>query len=322
MIGIVSVTEKGDKLADKIQSKLGGVVIKKSESKDFNLDNSTAFCFEKFKLIVFVSSTGIAVRGIAKYLKGKAEDPGIVVVDVCNNFTISLISGHLGGANRLTNEISKILENTPVITTATDNLDMEAPDMVALNNNLIIEDLKKAKDIASRLVNNEEVYFIDDRKIIECPRGYIESERLRDNTLWITNKDERRDRVLKLIRKDIVLGIGCRRDTESEKLYKFIEEALKENNISLASVKIISSIDIKIDEKAILDLAENLKANLKLFSKEEISRIEDKYEGSTFVKKTVGVKAVSEPVVELTGAKLIVNKIKKDGMTLSIGCLI
>ncbi|MGL4107079.1 cobalt-precorrin 5A hydrolase [Clostridium sp. LP20] len=322
MIGIVSITEKGDKLADKIQSKLGGVVIKKSESKDFNLDNSTAFCFEKFKLIVFVSSTGIAVRGIAKYLKGKAEDPGIVVVDVCNNFTISLISGHLGGANRLTNEISKILENTPVITTATDNLDMEAPDMVALNNNLIIEDLKKAKDIASRLVNNEEVYFIDDRKIIECPRGYIESERLRDNTLWITNKDERRDRVLKLIRKDIVLGIGCRRDTESEKLYKFIEEALKENNISLASVKIISSIDIKIDEKAILDLAENLKANLKLFSKEEISRIEDKYEGSTFVKKTVGVKAVSEPVVELTGAKLIVNKIKKDGMTLSIGCLI
>lgn len=339
MIAIISITKKGDEIADNIQRSIGGDVFKKSKNNNFKLDNIIEFVFKNYKSIVFVSSTGIAVRAIAKYLKEKDIDPAIVVVDVCNKFTISLVSGHLGGANTLTNKIAGTLKNTPVITTATDNLGIEAPDIIALNNNLIIDDLKIAKVIASRLVNNEEVYFIDEKKIITCPSGYKETSEIKNNTVWITNKaatnltdnikykeDESNKtnsfkdlNILKLIRKDVVLGIGCKRNTESEKMHDFVFKTLIENNIDIRAIKTIASIDIKSDEQAILNLSKVLNSKLKFFTKEEIATVHSKFEGSDFVEKIIGVRAVSEPVVELLGAKLYKQKIRKDGMTLSIG---
>ncbi|AQM59609.1 cobalt-precorrin 5A hydrolase [Clostridium baratii] len=319
MISIISVTEKGDEIAYKLKENFDSDIYLKSKLKDFKLDNVTKECFKKYKAIVFLSSTGIAVRAISKYLKGKDVDPAVIVVDVCNNFTISLVSGHLGGANKLTYEISNVLGNIPVITTATDNMDLIAPDILAKNNNLIIEDLKKAKVIAGRLVNKETVYFKDDEKKIDCPKGYIETEDVKDNTVWITNSLKEKDNVLKLIRKNIILGIGCRKDTNSKKLSDFVSNVLLENNLDKRSVRLIASIDVKKNEKAILDLAKELNSKLKFYTKEEIMTVEEKYEGSSFVKATVGVSCVSEPVVDLSGGEIIIEKIKNNGMTLTVG---
>ena len=68
-----------------------------------------------------------------------------------------------------------------------------------------------------------------------------------------------------------------------------------------------------------MDLAEKLNCDLLFFSASEIATVEHKYEGSDFVKKAIGVASVSEPVIELSGGKIIVKKIKRDGMTLAIG---
>lgn len=336
MICIISVIEKGDILGEKIKDILGGDLILKSKVKDFKLNNITKECFEKYDSIIFISSTGIAVRAISKYLVSKDKDPAVVVVDVCNKFSISLVSGHLGGANKLTLIVSEVLGNTPVITTATDNMDILAPDIIAMNNNLIIDDLKIAKIIAGRLVNREDVYFKDDKSIIKCPNGYIETDEIHGNAIWITHKKLREQKikeskvisylseyetrtVLKLIRKDIILGIGCKRNTGSEKLFNFVSDILAQENIDIRAVEKIASINIKSDEKAILDLAVNLKCDLTFFSSQEIAKVEHKYEGSEFVKKSIGVSAVSEPVIELSGGNIIVKKIKRDGMTLAIG---
>lgn len=336
MICIISVIEKGDILGEKIKDILGGDLILKSKVKDFKLNNITKECFEKYDSIIFISSTGIAVRAISKYLVSKDKDPAVVVVDVCNKFSISLVSGHLGGANKLTLMVSEVLGNTPVITTATDNMDILAPDIIAMNNNLIIDDLKIAKIIAGRLVNREDVYFKDDKSIIKCPNGYIETDEIHGNAIWITHKKLREQKikeskvisylseyetrtVLKLIRKDIILGIGCKRNTDSEKLFDFVSDILAQENIDIRAVEKIASINIKSDEKAILDLAVNLKCDLTFFSSQEIAKVEHKYEGSEFVKKSIGVSAVSEPVIELAGGNIIVKKIKRDGMTLAIG---
>lgn len=336
MICIISVIEKGDILGEKIKDILGGDLILKSKVKDFKLNNITKECFEKYDSIIFISSTGIAVRAISKYLVSKDKDPAVVVVDVCNKFSISLVSGHLGGANKLTLMVSEVLGNTPVITTATDNMDILAPDIIAMNNNLIIDDLKIAKIIAGRLVNREDVYFKDDKSIIKCPNGYIETDEIHGNAIWITHKKLREQKikeskvisylseyetrtVLKLIRKDIILGIGCKRNTDSEKLFNFVSDILAQENIDIRAVEKIASINIKSDEKAILDLAVNLKCDLTFFSRQEIAKVEHKYEGSEFVKKSIGVSAVSEPVIELAGGNIIVKKIKRDGMTLAIG---
>lgn len=328
MIGIISVTEKGDFIGDKLikffeENNINFKKVCKSKCEDFSLKEATKEMFETCKNIIFISSTGIAVRAITPFIVKKDKDPGIVVVDVNNRFTISLAGGHIGGANELTLEISEVLNNTPVITTATDNQNKVAPDMVAKSNNLIIEDLKKAKEIASRLVNNKKVYFMDDNNLIKLPLGYESTYSLKDNTLWITNKEKSEDEnlsgILRLIRKNILLGVGCRKDIPSEELIDFVGSSLKDLNIDKRAVLKIGSIDLKKEEKAILDLSDFLNCPFETFSKEEIRCVQDEFEGSDFVEKSVGVRAVSEPAVVLMNGNIIVNKLKKNGMTLTIG---
>ncbi len=324
MIGIISVTEKGDVLARKLEESLNGTLYLKTEIEDFKLAKVTKHAMETHKGIIFISSTGIAVRAIAPYLKGKDKDPGVVVVDVSNNYTISLISGHIGGANDLAINVSEILNNTPIITTATDNLGVVAPDVIAVKNSLVIEDLKKAKIIASLLVKGEIIGFKDDKNLINTPSGYNEIKNLEENSVWVTNKISANNnlddkKILRLIRKDIVLGIGCRRGIESERLEDFVIKTLYDNNIDPKAVLKIGSIEIKKDEKAINDLKNKLECPFETFSKDEILKIHHKFEGSDFVEKTLGVRSVCEPSVELMGGNIIISKIKFNGMTLSIG---
>ena len=329
MIGIISVTEKGDVLAKRLAKVLDATLYLKVEIDSFKLANVTKEAMLRHRGVIFISSTGIAVRAIAPYLIGKDKDPGVVVVDVSNNYSISLISGHIGGGNDLTLEVSKILDNTPIITTATDNLGVVAPDIIAMKNSLVIESLKKAKTIAMLLVNGEIIGFKDDRNLIDIPSGYRKLENIEENSVWITNKvmpennlnNDKLDsnKILRLIRKDIVLGIGCRKGIESERLENFVMKTLEENNIDSRSVFKIGSINIKKDEKAIKDLKDKLECEFKTFSKDEILKIQHKFEGSDFVEKTLGVRSVSEPSVELMGGDIIISKIKSNGMTLTIG---
>lgn len=320
MIGVISVTKKGDILAEKLKENLNcRVFLKSKEDKD--LKSVTKEFMQELEGVIFISSTGIAVRLIAPYLKSKAKDPAIVVVDVNNNFTISLVSGHLGGANRLTSKVAKILNNTEVITTATDKMNIVAPDMIAKENDLVIDDLKICKDVAALLVNGKKVYFNDEKDIISTPKGYIKEKEIRDDMILVTNKlnIQKKNNLLKLVRKDVVLGIGCRKDTDEKKLREFVLKVLEENNYDKRSVIKIGSIDVKKNEKAIISLAKYLGCEFITFNKHEINSVDEDYEGSNFVFKTVGVRCVCEPVIYLMDAKVKVKKIKYEGMTLSIG---
>ena len=51
--------------------------------------------FEDCEAVVFIGACGIAVRGIAPYVKSKKTDPAVLVIDECGMFVISLLSGHL-----------------------------------------------------------------------------------------------------------------------------------------------------------------------------------------------------------------------------------
>lgn len=324
MIGVISVTSKGDKIAEDLKSHMNIMLFSKKQITDFNLMKITENLMKTCSGIIFISSTGIAVRAIAPYLKGKEKDPGIVVVDCNCNYAISLVSGHIGGANELAIETAKILNIKPIITTATDGLNVIAPDVIATKNNLVIEDLKKAKYIAARLVDNNKIFFKDDMNKIQTPSGYESTDIIKNNAVWITNKARTKgfindETVLRLIRKDIVIGIGCRKNIESEKLIAFVYKALEENNIDKRAIFKIGSVEIKKDERAINDLSCILKCPFQTFAIEDIKKIEDKYEGSEFVLKTLGIKSVCEPSVELMGGKIIVSKIKYEGITLAIG---
>ena len=324
MIGVISVTSRGDEIAGLIKEGMDIKLFSKNTVEDFNLSNVTKYLIENCGGVIFITSVGIAVRAIAPFLKGKDKDPGVVVVDYSNKYTISLVGGHLGGANDLALKVSRILENQPIITTATDTIGVVAPDILAKEEKLIIEDLKKAKYIASRLVEREKVFFKDDREKVSCPKGYEEAYKPCDNMVWITNRIhdiniKNQGTVLRLIPKNIVLGIGCRKNMDSNKLIQWVTRTLEENNIDKRAVLKIGSVDIKKQEKAINDLALLLNCPFETFSREEISKVDNKYEGSDFVFKTLGVRAVSEPSVELMGGTILKGKLKHEGITLTIG---
>ena len=165
-LAIISFTVQGGRTAERLERGF----------KDLG-HQSRAFSVQKLKIplskfvetafrdeegLVFVGAAGIAVRSIAPCLKGKDRDPAVIVVDELGNFAVSLLSGHLGGANELALAAASILGAQPVITTATDINHAFAVDLFAKKNELAIDDLKEAKEISAAVLRGEPVGFFSD----------------------------------------------------------------------------------------------------------------------------------------------------------------
>lgn len=318
---LISLNSYGDQIGEKLKKAMAIDIYSKNHIENFKIKDLTGRLMKEYNALIFAASTGIAVRAIAPFIKSKTEDPAVIVVDVLSKFTISLLSGHIGGANALTLKVSTILASTPVITTATDNLKIKAPDIIAKENGLIIDNLKKMKDISALLVASKKVAFIDEENLIDIQEGYT-SDLNAAGKVYVTNKlMTLKDNELKLIRKNIVLGIGCRKNYDVDNMRNIVLEKLKEFYIDKRAVRIVASIDVKAEEKAIISLSDYLNAQFVTFTKEDIKTVEDMYEGSEFVEKNVGVKSVCEPSVKLSGGEILFPKMKINGMTLCIGKL-
>lgn len=305
---------------------LNGVEIKnKIEGIDvftlskFKIDNSIQMenfteelneAFNKYDGHIFIMATGIVIRKIASLIKSKDVDPAVVVIDEGMNFVISLLSGHLGGANDLTQNLHEIFGLVPIITTSSDVTGKIAVDTLSQKLKCNLKSLEAAKKVTSLIVDGKNVELSLPKNICnENPEGVV----------VISNKENLE--VVHLYPENLVIGIGSRRGIEKEKVYEFLIETLEKHNLSLKSIKHFATVDLKADEKGIVETAKELGKELKIVSREEILTVEDMFRGSEFVKKEIGVKAVSEPCAYLTSSKdgkFIEIKAKKDGMTISI----
>ncbi|MGL6106623.1 cobalt-precorrin 5A hydrolase [Romboutsia sp.] len=352
-IAVVCITQNGKNLALKINAliKESHVYIVSNNKNNLHLEESkdniflvkeklstlVESIFKQYDYILFIMATGIVVRVIAPYVNSKFSDPAILVTDEKGTNVISLLSGHMGGANEMTNYISNLINANPVITTATDVNGKSSLDMIAKKLDAYIEDFRKnVKDVNSMLVNNQDVgIYIDGDYEIDT-RGFKVLDKL-DNTndlekiVVVTNKQRLTQinsnliqgfdkEIIKVVPKNIVIGIGCRRNTESILLRDSLMDLLQQYNIDIKSIRKIGSIDIKYDEKAILDLASYLDVEFETISASEISKVDYLYDKSDFVKKNVGVYCVAEPVTHiLSGGNLIIEKHKYNGITISVG---
>lgn len=305
---------------------LNGVEIKnKIEGIDvftlskFKIDNSIQMenfteelneAFNKYDGHIFIMATGIVIRKISSLIKSKDVDPAVVVIDEGMNFVISLLSGHLGGANDLTQNLHEIFGLVPIITTSSDVTGKIAVDTLSQKLKCNLKSLEAAKKVTSLIVDGKNVELNLPKNICnENPEGVV----------VISNKENLE--VVHLYPENLVIGIGSRRGIEKEKVYEFLIETLEKHNLSLKSIKHFATVDLKADEKGIVETARELGKELKIVSREEILTVEDMFHGSEFVKKEIGVKAVSEPCAYLTSSKdgkFIEIKAKKDGMTISI----
>lgn len=134
--------------------------------------------------LIYIGAAGIAVRAIAPYLKDKMTDPAVVVIDDQSRYAVSLLSGHVGGANALAEEAAQILGAVPVITTASDVRGLTAVDVWARRRGLLISDRILAKETAAALVNGEEVGFFSDYPLEDgVPEGYVSGKNLSEKCM-------------------------------------------------------------------------------------------------------------------------------------------
>ena len=112
--------------------------------------------------IIFVGATGIAVRAIAPFICGKAVDPAVLVIDEAGRYVISLLSGHLGGANALARTAASLIDAEPIITTATDAESAFAVDTFAKENGFLLTDLRKAKEVSAKVLRGEKLRIYSD----------------------------------------------------------------------------------------------------------------------------------------------------------------
>lgn len=338
-IAILAITKNGKTLGLKIKSKIPNVhlyYVKKDAAEEEDnviyinkkLKEFVPKIFGEYDYIIFIMACGIVVRTIASLVEDKFIDPAILVSDEKGKNIISLLSGHMGGANEMTLYISDLLNSNPVITTATDVNNKSSLDMIAKKLNAHIYDFKnKVLKINSMLVNGEIVnifidgeYDLDTRGFHICKEDEINNL---DEVVVISNKQNlnlTNNNVLKVVPKNIVIGIGCRKNIDKEYMINSLSEFLNKQNIDINSIKEIGSIDIKKNEDALINLSKYLNVPFKTFTVEEISRVEHLYEKSDWVKQNVGVHSVAEPVAHiLSDGNLIIKKHKYSGITFSVG---
>ena len=172
-IGMLCFTPAGLATARRLKKGFAGIcpqtevtVSWKSAHMEGSIDCSAAEWagsrFSDSDAMIFVGACGIAVRSIAPFIVSKKTDPAVLVADECGRYVISLLSGHLGGANELTLAAAGILNAEPVITTATDLHGAFAVDVFAAKNGCRIRDLSAAKEVSAALLAGEPVGFFSD----------------------------------------------------------------------------------------------------------------------------------------------------------------
>lgn len=299
------------------------------------LSKWTKEAFENNDAIIFVGATGIAVRAIAPYIRGKNQDPAIICIDEKGKYVISLLSGHLGGANRLATVISEAIDAIPIITTATDINNKFAVDVWAQSQNLTIVNLKAAKQVSADILNGQTVYLYYDGSIEgKTPKGIkiVDAVTLKDKInegstcIIITEKilDSLRGNdnfVLQLVPKNISVGMGCKKDIPYKTVLELFENAVADMQIRLESIQNLISIDLKMSEKALIKLSEKLNIPFITFSSEELMNVKGEFSSSTFVRSITGVDNVCERAAIAPNdeeSKLILKKKALNGVTIAI----
>ena len=269
--------------------------------------------FNEYDLHIFVAATGAVVRIIEGKFKSKDTDPAVITIDDHANFVISLLSGHLGGANEECKKIASGIGAIPVITTASDVGGKIAVDTLSQKIKAKLNDLDGAKRVTSLIVNGENVS-------LHLPKNIVNNYENSAGAIIVSNR--KNIEISKIIPQNIFIGIGCKRGVSKEHIIEKLKYAMDKQNLELSAIKMAASAWVKSDETGLLEAMKELDIPIKFFEKEEILKLEDLIEEkSEYVKKTIGVYGVSEPCAFLASSgkgAFLAKKIKLDGMTLSI----
>lgn len=217
---------------------------------------------------VFVAATGIVVRAIAPLLQSKATDPAVVVCDQNGEHVVSLLGGHLGGANDLSRRIADHLGGRPVITTATDAARKPAIDSLAHHRNCAIADSSRIVHVNAILAEGGRVTVHDPDSLLNLGGEMEESFELVNDPgaqVVVSFKNEAADGLV-LHPRRLCVGIGCRRGAARDEILEALTQVMTMHDLAPASLAKLASAQLKADEEGLLHAGLELGLPLEFFS--------------------------------------------------------
>ena len=333
-VSVLVITKNGVKSGEKLKELFPnwnifapGKLSNENESITWYSEPTTDKIIELFKnsnALICIFSLGAVIRLIAPHLKDKKTDPAVIVIDDKINFVISVLSGHIGGANELTEEISVKLNALPVITTAADVNKTIAVDLVGREFNWKIDDETTVTKISAHMVNAESIGVFQQtgnkKWYKELPKNvkiYDSLEELKKSNskahLIISDAviDNELSQESVIYRpQSLVIGIGLHWDTSKNTIREGIEFCLKKFNLSSKSIAKLVSIKKPEDVQGLIDLGKEMQIPVEYIDREKLAEIITPNPSST-VKAFEGTASVSEAAaIKVSKGELIVQKQK------------
>ena len=293
--------------------------------------------FQNNNALICIFSLGAVIRLIAPYLKDKKTDPAVIVIDDKTNFVISVLSGHIGGANELTEEIAEKLEAISVITTAADVNKTIAVDLVGREFNWKIDDDSTVTKISAHMVNEEPIGVLQEagnknwyKKLPKNVLNYENMEDLKKSNskahLIISDKlieDEIIKESVIYRPPSLVIGIGLHWDTTKETIREGIDFCLEKFKLSSKSIAKLVSIKKPKDVQGLIDLGKEMGIPVEYVNREDLAEITAPNPSET-VKVFEGTASVSEAAaIKVSEGQLIVEKQKfPPNLTIAIARII
>lgn len=322
-IAIITITEDSRKLALKLKENLGRdptvfsvQIFNKNVKKVLNEHIQDLDC------IIGIMATGIMVRNICDLIKNKIEDPAVLVMDDQGKYVISLLSGHLGGANETALKIAQICDAEPVITTATDTHGKMGIDVLSRKYHLDIEDHEKIKVFNSVIIENKVDLYVPPQYEFIFEDPWIKNSYNKFKSSNNNLKASYNNISINLKPKKLVVGIGARKGISEDKVKKAIYEAMKLLGLSFERINAISTAEIKENEQGIIKVASSLRVPLEIVKIDEIKKLKDAVlSSSEFVYKKFDIPGVCEPAALIAAgenSRLIFKKTSYDGVTIAV----
>jgi cobalt-precorrin 5A hydrolase len=327
-IAIISVTNNGKTLSNILKKKLDKQsTIIKVDLYFKNVKSTINTIFDDYDAIIGIMATGILIRSIAPKIKSKDADPAVLSIDENSNFVISLLSGHIGGANQLTILVSSLINAVPVITTATDINNFIALDSLANKffwkieniNNIVIfnKALLNGKTI-DLIVNDKQEQYLKNSLKNFSSINLIKAANFKEDNIIAKVEDYS----LKIYSRKMVVGIGAKKNISEEKVLNAIKNACGQLEIEPSRIDFLSTVDIKSKEKGIIFASKKLNLPINIIQTDKIKNFRcDDCTKSKFVEKTIGAYGVCEPTALITagkGSRLIFKKTAFNGVTIAV----
>jgi len=344
-IAFWAITPKGTCLADSLRGKIDQISLFVPKMQQNFFSDVVVFdsfriklnqVFHEFDGHVFFMATGIVVRMISCLIRHKTVDPAVVVMDEGGNHCISLLSGHIGGANALAQKLAFLSGANPVITTATDVNHMLAIDVLASENGMFIENSDAIKRINTCFLQRKTVWIYDpycfltnDLKqhvtlnVNSVQEGLLhvdEQGNLMPGIIVDDRTGDMNDAVLILRPATLTVGLGCNRHTKASEILDLFKTILKQEQLAITSVFQLASIDLKSNEPGMREASRKLNIPLHFYDSDTLKAVKNIQNPSEIVRQHIGVNSVCEAAAILSASqgKLIIPKQKNKNVTLAV----